>query len=124
VATTSPDLLTSKLGKMGLVLWAFANGLDETPVSAEGNAVPMKSIGNSTTTPRDLETPEDVCMVFYLLSESVASRLRGRFGHDSVLRGRMYFDRVLAGLDAKADDHMNHPHSYFERGNRVFGEEV
>ena len=42
--------------------------------------------------------------------------LRQRYGHDVILRGRMYCDRVLSGLDAKADDHMVHPHSYFEKG--------
>ena len=37
---------------------------------------PIKSIGNSWTTPRDLLTDEDVWIVLYLLSESVAARLR------------------------------------------------
>ncbi len=220
IAAADPDLLVSKLGKMGLVLWAFANGFDETPVSLENSISPIKSIGNSTTTPRDLVNDDDVKMVVYLLSESVAGRLREnhfvgrnvgisirdsglssftrqqnipvptnisdeiaryalqlfeknyrwenpirsvgvrvsdlqpdeycyqldlftdpvkrekqlkadiavdvlrkRFGHDSVLRGRMYYDLALAGLDARAEDHMNHPHSYFERGNQVLGEE-
>ena len=36
----------------------------------------IKSIGNSTTTPRDLETNEDVQLILYVLCESVASRLR------------------------------------------------
>jgi DNA polymerase-4 len=36
----------------------------------------VKSIGNSTTTPRDLTTEQDVKMVVYMLAESVASRLR------------------------------------------------
>ena len=26
--------------------------------------------------------------------------------------------------DAKADDHMIHPHSYFEKGNRVLGDDA
>ena len=59
-----------------MVLSLFANGQDETPVSIEHAAVPIKSVGNSMTTPRDLVTEEDVRIVAYMLSESVASRLR------------------------------------------------
>ena len=45
-------------------------------MAAEYSEMPVKSIGNSTTTPRDLTTEQDVKMVLYMLSESVASRLR------------------------------------------------
>ena len=221
LATTDPDYLRGLLGKMGLILWIFANGEDATPVCLDGEVSPIKSIGNSTTTPRDLVNNDDVSTVLYLLSESVASRLRdnhfvgrnvgisvrdnglfwfsrqkkidiptniskeiyryafeifkdsyfwrtpirslgvrvselipdeycyqlslftdpnmrekqlkadiavdmlrNRFGHESIMRGRMYCDRALSGLDAKAEDHMVHPHSYFEKGNRVMNEEI
>ncbi|MCR5268456.1 MAG: DNA polymerase IV [Lachnospiraceae bacterium] len=207
IATCDPKILHAHLGKMGYVLRAFANGEDDTPVCPENSAYPVKSIGNSTTTPRDLVNDDDVRMVIYLLAESVASRLRDhhfagtligisirdnglfsftrqkkiqvatnisdeiaryamqlfkenyhwqnpirsvgvrvgelvadeywyqtdlfsdpkmrekqlkvdmavdslrtRFGHDAVLRGQMYYDRVLSGLDAKAEDHMVHPY--------------
>ena len=76
VAVCEPRILTAHLGKMGLILWTFANGEDQTPVAAETFESPIKSIGNSTTTPRDLEDNEDVRMVICLLAESVASRLR------------------------------------------------
>ena len=61
------------------MLWGFANGLDTGAVAKyEGREAqtPIKSIGNSWTTPRDLFTDEDVWIVLYLLSESVAARLR------------------------------------------------
>ena len=61
---------------MGSILWAFANGYDDSPVKIENTHAPIKSVGNSTTTPRDLLTDEDVKIVLYMLSESVASRLR------------------------------------------------
>ena len=76
LARTDPLFLQSVFGKIGLVLSAFARGEDQTPVAADGSEVPMKSIGNSTTTPRDLTTDQDVKMVIYMLAESVASRLR------------------------------------------------
>lgn len=76
LANTDPSVLENRLGKMGLVLYTFANGWDETPVCVEGYHAPIKSIGNSTTTPRDLENDLDVKIILMALSESVASRLR------------------------------------------------
>lgn len=76
LAQADPKLLKSILGKMGLVLSLFANGEDQTPVNKENIHAPIKSIGNSTTTPRDLETYEDVAIITYALSESVSARLR------------------------------------------------
>ena len=54
----------------------FANGEDRTPVSHENYSAPIKSIGNSTTTPRDLVNEDDVRVIAYVLAESVAARLR------------------------------------------------
>ncbi len=76
IATAEPDILQSLLGKMGLILHAFANGQDSSPVTHEDYRAPAKSIGNSTTTPRDLETDLDVQIILMALSESVSARLR------------------------------------------------
>ncbi len=219
LARTDPKFLYDVFGKIGYVLSAFARGEDQTPVAAIEEYSPIKSVGNSTTTPRDLVTDDDVRMVIYLLSESVAARLREnhfigdvigisirdnglfsftrqhrvkiatniseeiagyawqlfkanydwshpirsvgvrvsnlvpdtmphqtdlflseeirekqlradlavtdirrRYGYSSVLRGLMYYDRNLSGLDAKADDHMIHPVAYFQNGNKVLGD--
>ena len=76
LAESDETLLVRKLGKMGSILWAFANGYDESPVKLENTSAPVKSVGNSTTTPKDMETDEDVKIVLYILAESVAARLR------------------------------------------------
>ena len=76
LAKSDETLLVRKLGKMGSILWAFANGYDESPVKLENTSAPVKSVGNSTTTPRDMETDEDFKIVLYILAESVAARLR------------------------------------------------
>lgn len=79
LAQTNPKFLQEKLGKIGLMLWQFANGIDISPVAkyeAKDVVAPIKSVGNSWTTPRDLLTDGDVWIVLYLLSESVAARLR------------------------------------------------
>ena len=76
LAGMNPEFLRCALGKMGLVLSMFANGFDQTPVNPEAAEAPIKSIGNSATTPRDLVCDEDVEILVYLLAESVAARLR------------------------------------------------
>ena len=47
-----------------------------TPVSRYTDQQIVKSIGNSTTTPRDLVDNEDVKIILYVLADSVARRLR------------------------------------------------
>ena len=76
LAQTDERILVGRFGKMGSILWSFANGYDESPVKIENTSAPVKSVGNSTTTPKDMETDEDVKIVLYILAESVAARLR------------------------------------------------
>ena len=76
LAKCDEKILIAHLGKMGSILWAFANGYDDSPVRLENIRAPIKSVGNGITTPRDLETNEDVKIVLYILAESVSARLR------------------------------------------------
>ena len=76
LAQADEQIIHSHLGKMGNVLIEFANGRDTSPVRKEYSHVPVKSVGNSTTTPRDLENNEDVKIILYALAESVSARLR------------------------------------------------
>lgn len=76
LAVCEPERLMRKLGKMGLVLHRFANGFDDNHISHVGDRAPIKSVGNSWTTPRDLVGDGDAWVVFELLAESVSARLR------------------------------------------------
>lgn len=76
LAETQVDFLERRFGKIGRMLWMFANGLDTSPVSNIGAKSLIKSIGNSTTAPRDLTTEHDIKITLYALCESVAARLR------------------------------------------------
>ncbi len=76
LARAGPEALHAWFGKWGDVLYAFSGGLDQSPVARMGAEAMIKSVGNSTTTPRDLETDEDVSIILYVLCESVAMRLR------------------------------------------------
>jgi len=76
LANSSEGFLHGLLGKVGNVLYSFANGLDQSPVMRMGEESQIKGIGNSTTTSRDLTCDEDVKIIFYVLSESVCARMR------------------------------------------------
>ena len=76
LANANPESLKFWLGKMGIVLWQFANGLDTSPVSNIGAKSLIKTVGNSTTAPRDLISDEDIRIILMVLCESVSARLR------------------------------------------------
>ena len=68
--------LKKAMGVAGEMIWLFANGEDTSPVSEVNSYVKPKSIGNSMTMVHDTKTLEEVKPVFYMLCESVASRLK------------------------------------------------
>lgn len=76
LANYDETVLCSHLGKAGSMLKTFANGDDKTEITKNTDNREIKSIGNSITLPRDLETLDEVKSVFYMLAESVATRLR------------------------------------------------
>lgn len=76
LAQANADHLRHVLGKNGQMLQAFARGEDDSPVLCAEEADEIKSIGNSTTPPRDIKTTQEAKAVIYLLSDSVAARLR------------------------------------------------
>lgn len=76
LAKLDTSWLEFKFGKIGVMLWDFANGRDNSPVSNIGAKSMIKSVGNSTTAPRDLVCDNDVKITLYALAESVSERLR------------------------------------------------
>lgn len=68
--------LEKLLGKNGETLWRFANGKEDSPVLNINEHHPIKSIGNSVTSFRDLMSEDDIKIIFITLCESVAQRLR------------------------------------------------
>lgn len=78
IARCAPEELRLALGKLGDMLWCFANGRDDTPVMAADESAEVKSVGNSATTPRDIADARDAHMLLMVLSESVAERLRAQ----------------------------------------------
>ena len=76
LANVDEELVVQKLGKRGRQLRIYARGEDEEPVKAVKDKEDLKSIGNSTTLPKDITDREEIKRWFYAISESVAGRLR------------------------------------------------
>lgn len=76
LATYPKQILISKLGKWGEVLYDYASGKDNSPVRKYDEYEDMKSIGNSITFYRDVKTDEDVYSLLVLLAESVCLRMK------------------------------------------------
>jgi DNA polymerase-4 len=76
LANMPREYLHARFGKWGDVLHDFSNGFDLSPVEKYDSIRAVKSVGNSTTTIRDLQTDEDVKMVLLVLAESVGRRMR------------------------------------------------
>ena len=68
--------LETLLGKHGIQLHDYANGLENSPVRPQHEAEPVKSVGNGTTFPQNLTRWEEVRSGLAVLSDSVAGRLR------------------------------------------------
>ncbi len=75
LAQTDPELLKYKLGKFGLMIWNYANGIEDSLIHESGVAA-VKGIGNSSTLPRDIDSKESAYLYLLSLTEMVAMRLR------------------------------------------------
>ena len=76
LADCKAEMLETLMGKMGLQLHEYANGLDTEPVRSRYDADPVKSVGNGTTFSQNLTTREQVVSGIAMLADSVATRLR------------------------------------------------
>ncbi|MDD4169375.1 MAG: DNA polymerase IV [Desulfotomaculaceae bacterium] len=76
LAASPPAFLKRRLGKNGLMLWNFANGLDESKVMPGDYHAPVKSIGHGITCTADLEDNEEVWRVFLELAQDIGHKLR------------------------------------------------
>ena len=74
LAKTDREVLIKKFGKHGNLMWEYANGIDYSPVKYEREL--PKSIGNSTTFPKDITNKEKLEQILLALTEQVTFRLR------------------------------------------------
>jgi len=76
LANADEQKLVRAFGKRGKQLSVFARGEDDEPVRFQKNREDLKSIGNSTTLPKDITDREEVKRWLYALAESVSARQR------------------------------------------------
>lgn len=76
LAAAPDEQIVKIFGKFGQTLLTYARGRDEDPVKHMDEERELKSIGNSQTYGHDLTDYEQVRRMIYVLSESVAARLR------------------------------------------------
>jgi DNA polymerase-4 len=74
LAQSDEGLLVKKLGKRGKQLRMYARGEDDEEVNWQKCEEDTKSIGNSTTLPKDIVSRDEVKRWLYALAESVATR--------------------------------------------------
>lgn len=74
LAKTDKEFLVKRFGKFGLMMWNYANGIDEQEVITKPEE--PKSIGNSVTLPTDVTDSEELSKIILALCEQVSFRLR------------------------------------------------
>ncbi|MCX7773366.1 MAG: DNA polymerase IV [Clostridia bacterium] len=74
LAHTDPHFLTAHFKSFGKVLWQYAHGFDDSPVNPYGSEA--KGIGNSTTTPFDVDNEKEALLYVLSLVETASARLR------------------------------------------------
>nr|WP_122013420.1 DNA polymerase IV [Maliibacterium massiliense] len=75
------------LGKNGLLLHQYANGIDPSPVHAQDYVEPAKGMGHNMTLPYDITSTVEARRIFYVLADAVALRLHtnGMLAHTVVI---------------------------------------
>jgi DNA polymerase-4 len=76
LAEIDPEFLQRLLGKWGYYLHDFATGKDRSPVASQGYTSPIKSIGHSITTHRDIMSFDEAWQVLISLAEDITEKLR------------------------------------------------
>lgn len=70
------DYMQRRLGKNGVMLWRYANGLDESRVAHQDYTAPAKSVGHGITCVADLLNLDEAKKVIVALSQDIGYKLR------------------------------------------------
>ena len=94
LARSDPHHIKSLLKSHGLLVWNYANGIDDSEV-IPNDQILQKGIGNSTTTKYDISDREEACKVLLALTEKVAMRLRKACCKASLISVSLKTDRFI-----------------------------
>lgn len=70
------EYMQRRLGKNGVMLWRYANGLDESRVAHQDYTAPAKSVGHGITCVADLLNLDEAKKVIVALSQDIGYKLR------------------------------------------------
>jgi DNA polymerase IV len=90
LANYDVNILKDKMKSHGLLIWNYANGIEDSEVR-KSNYIGMKGVGNSTTISFDVEDRETAHKVLLSLCETIGMRLRDSHNSCSL------FDKVWKG---------------------------
>lgn len=76
LANTPLDFLSYHFGKHGALLWRYANGEDDSPVTHIDYENDVKSVGHGITLTEDLTRNDEVWKVMFHLSRDIETSLR------------------------------------------------
>ena len=109
LALSDRNFIRAMLGKNGLMIWEFANGLDESPVTSQRE--PRQSLGHGTTLPQDAHCSADLWPVIQKLSQRIAFELQDEglvargmqiYVRDCTLMFHQYQMGISFGIEASA----------------------
>ena len=75
LAKADPNYMKALLKTPGMLVWAYANGIDYSDVTLNRDII-QKGVGNSTTIAYDVTDRREAHMIILALTERVAMRLR------------------------------------------------
>ena len=76
LARARPEDLQAELGKQGVLLWRYANGIDDAPVHQFGETRPIKSVSRGHTFGHNLTQWAEIKTAIVAISDEVARNLR------------------------------------------------
>lgn len=98
LARSDPNHMKALLKSHGVLIWDFANGIDNTEVILNSE-IPQKSVGNSCTINHDVTDQSEALMILLALTERVSMRLR-----------RLGYTASLVSVSIKTDSFLRYSH--------------
>lgn len=121
LANLDRDYIYSWLKKPGLLIWEYANGIDNSKVRSK--PLPVKSVGNSTTTSFDVDNRKEAHMILLALSEKVSMRMRSIDQYAYVVSvGVKNTDFISYSKQMKLDVPTDCTNTIYETAKKLFDE--
>lgn len=112
--------LRSLLGINGVRLKERANGIDNRPVNPE-SIYDYKSIGNSTTLPKDISEQKELLEIFKRLAQTVSARLKNKAVFAATISITIrYKDRTTWTRSEKIDNPVQNAEDVYQHAKRLF----